>query len=233
LKGRQLAKLNEELSSKLPHSFETPHIKLQELRKILAFFESAIRLKEKYKIEHGFVFTLDFVGSVYQMLTLSVPTLDSTERKAVADTLVLIEKFLHAFTKTAKKLEVNRNSVFSYCDNALTRYPDAQFEMLLRYLELKYDLQKKFSALPNYNYAEETSVLEELVTTQMTYKMDGRVVDFYENSRADAKDLASIISKKQKFDKASFAKLKEHSLAYWRGSAILLNTFHLSLIFLI
>jgi hypothetical protein len=43
----------------------------------------------------------------------------------------------------------------------------------------------------------------------MTFKMDERVVDFYENSRADAKDLASVISKKQKFDRGSFAKLKK------------------------
>ncbi len=58
------------------------------------------------------------------------------------------------------------------------------------------------------SYIGKKAGIEELATTQMTYKIDERVVNFYENHKNDAKSLSGVISKKQRFDKAVFDKLK-------------------------
>ncbi len=109
---------------------------------------------------------------------------------------------------TAIKIGVQSCNVFSLFDNKLTQYTDTECERLLRYLCLKNGLHDYFSKIPTHNYAEEKKSLEALVTTQMTYKMDERVVNFFEYNRNDARTLSGVISKKQRFDKASFEKLK-------------------------
>jgi very-short-patch-repair endonuclease len=50
--------------------------------------------------------------------------------------------------------------------------------------------------------------IESLVTAQMTYLLDGRLIDFYENNKATARTLREIIRSKQRFPKNQFLKLK-------------------------
>ncbi len=59
------------------------------------------------------------------------------------------------------------------------------------------------------NYSDHIRDIEELVTVQMTYIMDGRVIDFVESNKADAHALREVIKKKIKFPQDKFEKIKE------------------------
>ena len=66
-----------------------------------------------------------------------------------------------------------------------------------------------FSKIPELNYASRMKQIEDLVTTQVTYLLDGRLVSFYEHNKSDAATLRNIIRNKQRFPKDEFAKLKD------------------------
>lgn len=77
-----------------------------------------------------------------------------------------------------------------------------------QYIELKDSLVRAFSGLSISKYVSEKTKMEELVTLKVTNKLDGRVIDFFENNQSTAKLLRGIIQKKQKFPKERFDKLK-------------------------
>lgn len=209
LKRKQVATLNSELAAKLPNDFDAPHLQLEKLGEITSLFRMCQQLKEAQEIASGFEFKQDFNKSVHQMLTLNLHLPTAGERREVLDIISNIEAKLKSYEKTAEKIGATSDNLFTYADNALTKYPDFEFHQLARYLCLKNDLQDHFNKIPEHNYAMDKKTIEELVTTQMTYKMDERVVDFFENHKNDAKTLSGVISKKQRFDKASFDKLKK------------------------
>jgi very-short-patch-repair endonuclease len=208
-KGNKLAALTQHLNSRLPNKFDQPHNHLPHLKLILLLFSHGHQLKAAQELSSVFEFRYDFVGSVHQLLTLNIALPTTEECRALVETLASIESLLQSYPKTSATLGVDRNSFATLLDNRLTRYPDEQFDKLVRYLFLRNDLHHHFEAIPRDDYIGDKEAIEELVTTQMTYKMDNRVVDFFENHRNDARTLAGVISKKQRFDKTSFEKLKK------------------------
>ncbi|MCS5596724.1 MAG: AAA domain-containing protein [Alphaproteobacteria bacterium] len=92
-------------------------------------------------------------------------------------------------------------------------------DILESYLELSWllidDFNKretitsKFDDIPQIDYTDECSHLEELQTTRMANLIDERVIDFAENNKATAQTLRKIISNKQKFPKDDFETLKQ------------------------
>jgi hypothetical protein len=207
-KGRKIAALNQNLASLLPHDFEQPHNQLEQLKIVLSIFRHGQQLKTAQEISRSFEFRADFDACVHQLLTLNIPLPTSDECKILIYALSGIESFAKQLPKSAQAIGINVNVLSSFLDNKLTRYPTGDFEKLVRYLWLKNELHDHFNKIPNDDYLAGKASIEELVTTQMTYKMDERVVDFFENHRNDARTLAGVISKKQRFDKASFEKLK-------------------------
>ena len=207
-KGGKIAALNESLASSLPNDFEQPHNQIEQLKDVLSVFKHGQQLKAAQEIASAFEFRTDFQACVHKLLTLNVGLPTVEECKILIYAVAGIESFSKQHPKTAQAIGINVNELLSFLDNKLTRYPDANFEKLVRYLCLKNDLHDHFNKIPNDDYLAGKASIEELVTTQMTYKMDERVVDFFENHRNDARTLAGVISKKQRFDKASFEKLK-------------------------
>ena len=74
---------------------------------------------------------------------------------------------------------------------------------------MKQKIEKDFKSIPSLNYASQKKNIESLITAQMTFLLDGRLIDFYENNKATAKALQDIIRTKQRFPKDEFLKLKE------------------------
>ncbi len=208
-KGKQIAALNEQLGAKLANDFTAPHTQLEQLKSIAELFRISKQLKEAQEIASGFEFMQDFNKSVHRLLTLNLPLTTATERKDLLDSISDIVARLNQYSKTAANINAKSSNIFSFTDNTLTKYPETEFKQLARYLYLKNALQDHFNKIPEHNYIAEKKTIEELITTQMTYKMDERVVDFFENHKNDAKTLSGVISKKQRFDKTSFDKLKK------------------------
>jgi hypothetical protein len=86
---------------------------------------------------------------------------------------------------------------------------DSAFTSLVRYVTLSQELRESFRKIPDVRYAENQSEIRDFVTVYMTFVMDGRVIDFYENQRNTAKSLREIIRTKQQFPREEFSKLRE------------------------
>ena len=209
LKGKEVSGLCVSFGQKIQINFENPHYKLDELRSIASVLRYSETCKAAKEINSNFEFKIDFIKAVHQIIALNIKIPNVDELLSIFKQMQAVDALLEKFKRTKSKIGINENDIFSYINNKFSECSDEVFDKLLRYLELNEGIVDKFNTLPDYSFVDNKSSVEELVTTQMTYKIDERVVNFYENHRNDAKTLSGVISKKQRFDKATFEKLKD------------------------
>jgi superfamily I DNA and/or RNA helicase/very-short-patch-repair endonuclease len=207
-KGKKINALCQQLNASVPNDFDQPQHNLDHLKRAISLFHKCTQYKLSHEISSNFVYDLDFIKSIHQLLILSIQTPNADERKSFLERIATINSLLARYKKSIDKIGVNENDLFSFINNKLTQYPEDNFNKLMRFLYLKNNLSEDFINIPEYSYSQQKKSIEEIVTAQMAYKVDERVVEFLENYRNDAKTLSSIISKKQRFDKAAFEKLK-------------------------
>jgi very-short-patch-repair endonuclease len=92
-------------------------------------------------------------------------------------------------------------------DNKLVNADEAKLNEQIRYVQLKKKVSSEFTKIPNLDYQNVKKSIEQLVITKVAHKLDGRVIDFYENNKNDAETLRAIIRGKQKFPRDKFEKL--------------------------
>ena len=126
----------------------------------------------------------------------------------LTDDLHYIEERIKIYPVTLKKLGIQEVSITSLCRSKLAAMPQAEFDELVGYIALRQRLEQKFRGLGTVGYAARKRQIEKLITMEMTYRLDGRVIDFYQNNQATAKSLRTIIQKKRRFPKDEFEKLK-------------------------
>lgn len=208
-KREKIQHLNNNFKRVFPFcQFEDPRKCIREIKEIYEiFYFSSTTLKKQIKVALPLGF--DFSHTIYSVVK------DSTIQTAlgaliqVSDDLTYLKERLSRYEQTFKKVGFDPSSFETYFDNGLTRMGDLEFDRLLRYVSLKHKTKKQFSDLPIVNYANRKKNIEELITVQMTYIMDRRVIDFFEGNKADAVALREVIKKKVKFPQAKFQKLKE------------------------
>lgn len=123
--------------------------------------------------------------------------------------ITYVISLLNHYPAIAKQTKIDKTSIKTFIDNDLLKINDIEYSKLVRYLELHHKIKKDFADIPSLNYAGQKRNIEELVTTQMTYLLDDRLIDFYDNNRATAIALGKIIRSKRKFPRDEFLKLKE------------------------
>jgi len=119
-----------------------------------------------------------------------------------------VKNFTETYPKTAKELEINVNSIREVIENKFEDVPEDEREKMMRYIELKSHLSKKFDIEPA-KFTQQKKRLEALSTLQMSFVMDKRFVDFYENNKNTANQLREIIKNKQQFPRDKFDNLKK------------------------
>ncbi|MBU4478842.1 MAG: hypothetical protein KKH34_07150, partial [Candidatus Omnitrophica bacterium] len=207
-KSEQLRRLDDEFNRKLPNSkFKDPHKHLNKLGDIYDIFNLICSFKNE--ILFAGISRVDCVNVFFRLLTSDDGDNVIKQLMEINDDLnYLIENF-KKYPKTLNATNISSLSLDSFCENALAKMPTSDFERLISFIHLRQELSKAFGGLIRINYPLQKKQIEELVTTQMTYLMDKRLINFYENNKADAKTLRDIIKSKQKFPKNEFAKLKE------------------------
>lgn len=188
--------------------FEEPRKCLREIKEIqeIFYFSSTI-LKKQVKVACPAGF--DFSRIIHSIVKdAHIQTALDTLVQVLDDLQYLKERVSH-YEETFNRIGFNPTSFDTFLDNGLTRMGEIEFDRLLRYISLKQKTKKQFCDLPVVNYANRQKSIEELVTVQMTYLMDGRVIDFFEGNRADAVALREVIKKKERFPQDKFQKLKE------------------------
>lgn len=190
------------------NKFEQPRKNLKEIKEILEIFHFASStLKKQMKVPLSA--ELDF-SHVIHLIVKDEKICNAIEAVAgVLDDLKYIEERRTYYERTFKKIGFEPSEFETYFDNGLSLIAGSELDRLLRYISLKQKIAKQFNALPIVSYANRKKAIEELVTVQMTYIMDGRVIDFFEGNKADAHALREVIKQKVKFPQDKFQKLKE------------------------
>ena len=111
--------------------------------------------------------------------------------------------------KSLGKLGIDFSQLASLSENALTSMSEEEFNRLVRYAELWWKVNNAFASIPPVSYSSGLREIEQLATVEMTYQLDGRVIEFYENNKATAKTLRDVIRTKQRFPKEEFGKLRQ------------------------
>lgn len=158
-------------------------------------------------------------GDIYDtLLTVDVDVLLSeltSYKEAVGEVVSSMEdiNYLNAhlarYPLSMEKVGVELKSFSTLCENQLIGIPDAEFEKIINYLNLRRRLQGYFDEIKPLYYGDRKDNIEERVTALMTYLMDKRFIHFVDNFRADARAFRNIITNKRKFPRNEFAKLKE------------------------
>lgn len=184
-----------------------PHKNLEDLKKVLEIYQFAEELKTK--LDEKYQINFDYLKFIHQTINddLLLGVLNNLIQ--IGDDLKFLNTSLPKYPNTIKKLKIDLSSFKTFCSNDLVKISNLDFDRLIRFINLKQKVQKDFNDIPALNYASQKKNIEALVTAQMTYLLDGRLIDFYENNKATAKALRDIIRTKQRFPKDEFLKLKE------------------------
>lgn len=76
---------------------------------------------------------------------------------------------------------------------------------LRRWIETRH----AFEAAPSFDYVGSKTKIEQLNTSLMNAHIDGRLIEYMENNRADARALAQVVANRQKFPEDKFASVRE------------------------
>jgi len=125
-----------------------------------------------------------------------------------ADELRYLEERIGIYPATMKQLGIKDISLQSLCRNKLVAMAQDEFDGLVAYISLYQLLEQKFRGLGSIGFLARKRQIEELITMEMTFCLDGRVIEFYQNNLATAKSLRTVIQKKRRFPKDEFQKLK-------------------------
>lgn len=191
----------------LHSAISIPHEEIETLKNIYEVYDFAHELGKELK--DGVLDDFDYVAFVHHLLNSPnfnevLETLNSLQ-----EDLDYVSDILERYPNTIKKIGINTKDLSSTSDNKLIELPELEFNKQIRYLNLQQKVSRDFSKVPELNYASKMKQVEDLVTTQVTYLLDGRLIDFYENNKSDASTLRNIIRNKQRFPKDEFVKLKE------------------------
>jgi len=184
-----------------------PHKNLEDLKKVLGIYQFAEELKAK--LNEKYQINFDYLRFIHQTINDDAVLGVLNNLMQIGDDLKFLNTNLPKYPNTIKKLKINLSSFKTFCSNELVKISDLDFERLIRFINLKQKVEKDFNSIPALNYAGQKKNIEALVTAQMTFLLDGRLIDFYENNKATAKALRDIIRTKQRFPKDEFLKLKE------------------------
>ncbi len=200
-------KIDIEFKSYFPQStIKEPHKELGTLTNIFIIYESAIEFIKRmgdFKIKN-----IDYLELVSNFILTDAIALELKKIDEYQNNISLIEAFKTKYPKSSPLLGI-KISINTFYNNKLSEISDMEFDKLLRYMSLMQKISKDFKRISLSDYINQKKTIEDLMITQMTYIMDGRLINFYEYNRATAKTLREIIKKKQKFPRDEFIKLKE------------------------
>ena len=205
---KQAEELDVSFKKSFIHStFSNPHDQLQELKEVYEILSFAKKIGDEINEKSGQ--SLDYSTLAHKLLIdkTFIPIVE--EIVSSNEDLKYLKEIVEKYPKTIKKVGINTDQFTTVISNAAIDTVELEFDKEIRYLNLKQKVSRDFSNIHELNYAARMKQIEDLVTTQATYLLDGRLINFYEHNRSDAQTLRNIIKNKQRFPRDEFKKLKE------------------------
>lgn len=204
-KGSKVRALNERFKTELPMvNIEEPHKHLALLQSIFSIYSYA-----KANRPEGVGISYDFLSVIDAILKNETILKEFATFAGIDEDIKYLNENLKKYPISTKLLGIDIARLPDCSRNGLITMGEDAFKQLVNFIALKQKLEKVFSNIPDIDYETAKSKIEKLVTIQMTYKMDERVIEFSQNNRATAATLRKIIQKKQKFPRDEFSKLRE------------------------
>ena len=182
----------------------------QKLAQISAAYNSLIATKRLGdQINQQKQTEFDYVALVHQLITESQLQSWIEDSQNKFESASEISTLSTQYPLTFKKLKINLDKIDTLESNKLLTSNETDFNKQIRYVQLRQKIGAEFSGIPETEYALRKRHIEQLVITKVAHQLDGRVINFYENSKNDAEMLRNIIKSKQKFPKDQFTQLSE------------------------
>ena len=202
----------EELDIKFKQSFihsylSQPHEQLQDLKNIHEVLSFAGQLGSEINKKSAGNF--DYVALAHKLITNENLTQSLKNIVGLNEDVEYIKTFFAKYPQTSRKIDIQIGDFTTILNNKIIEISELEFNKQIRYLSLKQKIVRDFSHVPELNYASRMKQIEDLVTAQVTYLLDGRLIEFYEHNRGDAQTLRNIIKSKERFPKDEFKKLKD------------------------
>ena len=205
---KQAEELDINFKQSFIHStFTNPHDQLQELKNLYEIFSFAQKIGDD--VSGKKVKDFDYITIAHKLLTDEKSAHTVEEVLTLNEDVEYLKQIIEKYPKTIKKTGITIETFGTVISNQVINVAELEFDKQIRYLNLKQKVSRDFSNIHELNYATRTKQIEDLVTTQATYLLDGRLIDFYEHNRSDAQTLRNIIKNKQRFPRDEFKKLKE------------------------
>lgn len=198
-----------EISSRFRNDFkfigENPHTLLTTLESALVSFN--LMAEKANKINADLQLENDFVALLHQIFLSEELKEWLAEVASTVEIATDLNSISAQYPKSFKKLAISVDKLQTLSDNKLVNADEAKLNEQIRYVQLKKKVSSEFTKIPNLDYQNVKKSIEQLVITKVAHKLDGRVIDFYENNKNDAETLRAIIRGKQKFPRDKFEKL--------------------------
>jgi superfamily I DNA and/or RNA helicase/very-short-patch-repair endonuclease len=207
-KWKEVEGINNNFKEVFPYvSYANPSKSLGRLKEICTILNYSCELKKE--LSSNITKRIDYLKLLHSCLIEQKNFAKLEDIPELIETVEEITGICKKYKKTAEINKIDLSKFSTLMQNKLTDISEAEFARQIAYLNLKRQITRNFNDIPQIDYVKQTKNLEELVTAQMTYVMDERAIDFYENSRNTAKSLREIIKNKQRFPRNEFDKLKE------------------------
>jgi len=115
---------------------------------------------------------------------------------------------LIADDENRKKVNINKSLIKTLLENNIAKLDLEKVNNLKNYYRILNNFNKLSKSTEKFDYPAISKELQNLHTLRMTNELDQRIISFYDKNRNTADSLKNIISKKSKFPKAEFSKLK-------------------------
>ena len=122
---------------------------------------------------------------------------------------VSLIKFLKKAPNTCKKLDIDIEKSDTLFDNKINEIEEEYLEEIHDFLSARSKVSEAFNRSNQFDYSKSILEKQNLYTSQMTYKLDNKIIDFFDTFKSTAKTLSKIIKSKSKFPSNEFDKLKE------------------------
>jgi very-short-patch-repair endonuclease len=188
--------------------FINPHTNIKEIKVIIEIYDYYKALIDQSSLVSQL--DIDYVSVLSKLILTESNIADNknTLTSVEKDFLLLIQEF-DSYPNSIEKLGLAKEDFSSMLENDLVLMNDLDFDKATRYAVLKGSIVSKFGSIPSLSYMGQKKELETLVTTQVTHVLDSRLINFYNDNKADAETLREVIKNKMKFPKEQFVKLKE------------------------
>jgi len=203
-KGSKIKNLDKELLKQIPAlEIVSPYEEIKNIKLFVEIFNAIER--EIHSSLNKDALDADYIEIIHFFLKIK----KDDEIQALMLLIGKIGNMLQfsEFPNLSKELSIT-NNVKDILSSKLFVLNETTLKKALSYIELSQSLRNQFGNIKSAEYFERKKEIEKNTALQMTNVLDNRLIKFIENNRATATAIREVITKKGRFDRNDFDKLK-------------------------